>query len=176
MAYRDRVPALEAKLRAQESARRALEASIAETSQELEWARLTEHAVRASARSRSTRRWWRPLLAIAIGALVASGCGLAVLLSCTGGCDGPSRERATHDQASTLVAATEMYLAFVAPVAPGDCPDVAALIEEDIITPGVGNGDAWGTPFRIECADEFPRVTSAGADHEFGTDDDIISR
>lgn len=36
--------------------------------------------------------------------------------------------------------------------------------------------DAWGTPFRYELLDGVPRITSAGPDKIFGTEDDIDCR
>ena len=56
----------------------------------------------------------------------------------------------------------------------GRCPSMDELLSSAALDDEARTVDPWDTPFRLECSDG-PRVSSAGPDREFGTEDDIGS-
>ena len=54
------------------------------------------------------------------------------------------------------------------------CPTVAQLVTEKEIDSASKLDDPWGSPFKIECADDEIYVTSVGADKKEGSADDIV--
>ena len=56
----------------------------------------------------------------------------------------------------------------------GRCPSMEQLLSSAALDEEARTVDPWDTPFRLECSDG-PRVSSAGPDREFGTEDDIGS-
>ena len=53
------------------------------------------------------------------------------------------------------------------------CPTLSALEEEHFLNSSARSDDAWGERFRVRCEHDEISVTSAGADHQAGTADDI---
>jgi hypothetical protein len=56
----------------------------------------------------------------------------------------------------------------------GRCPSMEEVLSSAALDDEARTVDPWDTPFRLECSDG-PRVSSAGPDREFGTEDDIGS-
>jgi len=73
--------------------------------------------------------------------------------------------------ARAMQAAARMY----AMDNPGACPTVDDLVAGGFVDPSRDMTDPWGSPFRIECGPEGPRVASDGPDGEPGGGDDVVA-
>ena len=54
------------------------------------------------------------------------------------------------------------------------CPTLKQLVDEKQLDTGQSNTDSWNQPYRFTCRDNQVKVESSGADHRFGTTDDIV--
>lgn len=78
-----------------------------------------------------------------------------------------ARIREARTRAQTLQGVAVMYLL----EGERDCPDVADL--RPLLDATRDHHDPWGADYRIACDGATVRVTSAGPDGDFDTDDDI---
>lgn len=80
-------------------------------------------------------------------------------------------ETAENDTAS-LASVAEAFL-----VTGGgeDCPTVAELRRDGLLSRRTKTEDPWGTPYRIECEPGYAIAISAGPDSTFETRDDVKS-
>jgi general secretion pathway protein G len=81
-----------------------------------------------------------------------------------------AKAQATQQYARKVKDAAEVY--FQTGPFEGGCPTVKDLVTDKQLAAFAAD-DAWGTPFRIECADGEIHVYSNGADKRPGTADDI---
>ena len=80
-------------------------------------------------------------------------------------------EQAKHDTAS-LASVAE---AFQVTGGSEDCPTVAELRRDGLLSRRTKTEDPWGTPYRIQCEPGYAIAISAGPDSTFGTGDDVKS-
>lgn len=103
------------------------------------------------------------MIVVIIMALIATGVTVAVL---------PALGDAKNDTAQSNVGAIKQATS-LALMRGRDCPGSV----EDLISSGrledTDPNDPWGTPYRIQCAGHNIIVTSAGADREFESEDDV---
>jgi len=76
--------------------------------------------------------------------------------------------KATQQDAKKIASAAEMYLS-----ENNDCPTVAKLVEEKIMSKKNRTVDAWDNEYTIECDEDGAIVRSGGPDEQMGTEDDI---
>ncbi len=102
------------------------------------------------------------------GLLIVSFAGVAWTALSSMRCGYPARETAaTHGV--LIEQAIERYQV----ERRGGCPESLDELARTGIVLRVPN-DPWGEPYAFRCsADEAPHVWSAGADNEFGTEDDV---
>lgn len=104
------------------------------------------------------------MIVVGIIAMIAGGVAVAVV---------PALERArvktTRSDAQALKSAITMYVADN----PRGCPSVDDLVAGRYLDGSKRTTDAWDGEFQITCEQGDIIVTSAGADAQFGTDDDI---
>jgi prepilin-type N-terminal cleavage/methylation domain-containing protein len=105
------------------------------------------------------------LIVIAIIALLATGVSLAAFHAWIG-----AQKKTTGTDASKIRQAVKTWWLSHEP---SFCPSFGQLVADREIDREARSGDAWGTPWRITCADEDAEVRSAGPDKHFDTDDDI---
>lgn len=55
----------------------------------------------------------------------------------------------------------------------GECPTVARLVADDVVSETASTDDPWGKPYRIACEAGKVRVYSSGPDRRENTADDI---
>jgi len=104
------------------------------------------------------------MIVMVIMALMAAGAGFMILPNLK-----KARVKQTSTDAKTIASAAEMFMA----ESSGECPTVAQLIEQKILSDKLNTKDAWDNEFQIECDGDGPVVRSAGPDGQFGTEDDI---
>ena len=104
------------------------------------------------------------MIVMVIMALMAAGAGFMILPNLK-----KAQVKQTATDAKTIASAAEMFMA----EGSGECPSVAQLIEEKILSDKLNTKDAWDNDYQIECDEDGPVVRSAGPDGQFGTEDDI---
>lgn len=105
------------------------------------------------------------MIVVIIMALIAAAVGAAVIPRFL-----ETQDKAARIDAETIRGAAEQFLG--THVGEG-CPTVDALVEARILSSRRRTTDPWGHEFRLDCVDGEVDVVSAGADGEFGTDDDV---
>ena len=128
----------------------------------------TQPAFEQRARRRAYRQRGMTLIEVmivmVIMALMAAGAGFMILPNLK-----KARVKQTATDAKTIASAAEMFMAENS----GECPTVAQLIEQKILSDKLNTKDAWDNEYQIECDEDGPVVRSAGPDGQFGTEDDI---
>jgi general secretion pathway protein G len=105
------------------------------------------------------------LIVIAIIALLATGVSVAAFEAWI-----RAQIKATTDGATQIRGAVTRWWMDNDATA---CPNFDQLLGERLLDKQSKNHDAWGTPWRIVCADHDVEVISSGPDKQAGTDDDI---
>jgi general secretion pathway protein G len=104
------------------------------------------------------------MIVITIFAMIAGGVAVALLPRLE-----EARVKSTKADAQALRSAVMLYIADN----PRGCPTVEDLVTERYLDGSKRTADAWDVPFQVSCEDGDIAVVSAGADGEFGTEDDI---
>lgn len=103
------------------------------------------------------------MVVLLIVAFIGSGAAIAVNSQLKS-----SRVKQTRNDARALVGLAEGYMMDHT----GECPTVAQLKSEGLLSKQSRDNDAWDRPFVITCENDEVQVVSAGAD-ESDTSDDI---
>lgn len=105
------------------------------------------------------------MVVIIIMAMIATAVGVAVI---------PQMIKAKETTARTNVAAIREAVGmwFIGQRS-RDCPTVAMLVEQGVLSSQLDSRDPWDNDFEIICDGPEPEVHSAGPDGSFGTEDDI---
>lgn len=85
-------------------------------------------------------------------------------------CGGGSHWDRTRTDAQSIRSAAIMYMA---ENPSSTCPEVEDLIEGGFLDASKGLTDVWDNEFQITCDGDTVSVTSAGADGDWDTEDDI---
>jgi len=104
------------------------------------------------------------MIVVVIMAMIAAGVGFAVLPQLD-----KAKKQNTEAAIETVRASVQLYIA----TNNAECATVDQLIEDKILDKSKATTDSWDRAFRIECDGTEITVTSAGADGEFDTEDDI---
>jgi len=83
---------------------------------------------------------------------------------------GDHRPKTAHSDASAISSAATIWLTDH----PRECPTVADLFASGELPQSRNERDPWGGAYRVICEGDHVTVRSAGADHVFGTVDDVI--
>jgi general secretion pathway protein G len=119
-------------------------------------------------RTRATARGFsllEILIAVAIIALLSGAIAIAAMSHY-----GKVRIQTTEADARTIRAAMKGWWIHNDP---GTCPSVERLRSDGALDRDGRRTDAWGGPWRLECADQDVTVTSSGPDRKPDTEDDI---
>ena len=103
------------------------------------------------------------MIVMVIMALVAGGAAFAILPRLK-----DAKVKQTLQDAKKIASAAELYLS-----EHDDCPTVAKLVEDKILSSKSSTKDAWGNDYAIECDEDGATVKSAGPDKQMGSEDDI---
>ena len=104
------------------------------------------------------------MIVVGIIAMIAGGVAVALLPSLD-----KAKIKTTRTDAQALRSAVTLYLSDNGK----GCPTVDDLVQGRYLDGNKRTADAWDNDFQIECEAGDVKVTSAGADGQFGTDDDI---
>jgi general secretion pathway protein G len=104
------------------------------------------------------------MVVLVIMSLIASGVGVMVIKMMD-----RARIDATNTRARTIQQVAMQYLLDK----PSECPNVDALLRENMLDATTDPRDGWSHPFNIGCEGTAVHVRSAGSDGEFGTQDDL---
>ena len=104
------------------------------------------------------------MIAITIIAMVVGGVAVAVLPNLE-----KARVKTTRTDAQAMRSAVTLYRADN----PRGCPTVDDLVAGQYLDATKRKTDAWDLDFQINCEGGDVAVISAGADGQFGTEDDI---
>jgi len=105
------------------------------------------------------------LIAVAIMSLIAAAVGIGAYRAFR-----DSQVKTAALNARTIRNAVKQY--WVSSTNP-DCPTFADLVKERALDEDSPRKDPWGSPWRIECADEQVSVGSDGPDKKPQTEDDV---
>lgn len=106
------------------------------------------------------------LIVVAIMSLIAAGAVVAIMPRWR-----EAQIRTTETNAKSLRTAVGLWQGAHAA---GDCPTTSQLLSDRYLDKAGKAEDAWGTPYKVVCANDDVTVVSSGPDKRDGTGDDIV--